>query len=108
MVKKFSLISMTATAVQRLISRLGAKKKFGEVENGAFKRCPRSNCQRSGGNGGLIKTTGGKIFIVLYSYPAATTRGCAKQACSYRDDLSNFTAGGRMNGVSGDEVEKPG
>ena len=47
----------------------------------------------------------GKKNIVLYFYPAAMTGGCTKQACSYRDhisDLGNVDA--MVVGISGDDV----
>lgn len=45
-------------------------------------------------------------YLVLYFYPAAMTGGCTKQACSYRDHISNtedpsFT----VAGISGDTPE---
>ncbi|RPI24102.1 MAG: peroxiredoxin [Acidobacteria bacterium] len=48
----------------------------------------------------------GKNFLVVYFYPAAMTGGCTKQACSYRDDLSQLRqAGAEIVGISGDDVE---
>ncbi|HXK61235.1 MAG TPA: peroxiredoxin [Acidobacteriota bacterium] len=48
----------------------------------------------------------GKKYLVVYFYPAAMTGGCTKQACSYRDDLSQLRqAGAEIVGISGDEVE---
>lgn len=43
--------------------------------------------------------------VVLYFYPAAMTRGCTKQACSYRDNQSTLNDQGvRVIGISGDPV----
>lgn len=47
----------------------------------------------------------GKKFIVVYFYPAAMTGGCTKQACSFRDDKTEFEkAGVEVVGISGDDV----
>ncbi len=43
--------------------------------------------------------------LVLYFYPAAMTRGCTKQACSYRDNRSALRDKNiRVVGISGDPV----
>jgi peroxiredoxin Q/BCP len=48
----------------------------------------------------------GKKILVVYFYPADLTGGCAKQACSFRDDMEKLTAKGvNVVGVSGDSVE---
>lgn len=53
------------------------------------------------GNG---STNGGTI---IYFYPAASTPGCTKQACDFRDSLASFTSAGyRVLGVSPDPVRK--
>jgi len=47
----------------------------------------------------------GKKTLVVYFYPADMTGGCTKQACGFRDDLSQLTeAGVEVVGVSGDSV----
>jgi peroxiredoxin Q/BCP len=44
---------------------------------------------------------------IVYFYPAASTPGCTKQACDFRDNLASFTAAGyRVLGVSPDSVDK--
>ena len=44
--------------------------------------------------------------VVLYFYPKDDTPGCAKEACSFRDDYSQFLAKGAVViGVSPDEGE---
>jgi peroxiredoxin Q/BCP len=44
---------------------------------------------------------------IVYFYPAASTPGCTKEACDFRDNLASFTAAGyRVLGVSPDPVEK--
>ena len=44
---------------------------------------------------------------IVYFYPAASTPGCTKQACDFRDNLASFTSAGyRVLGVSPDSVEK--
>jgi peroxiredoxin Q/BCP len=45
--------------------------------------------------------------VVLYFYPAAMTPGCTKQACDFRDNLSDFeSAGLDVVGISPDKPEK--
>ncbi|GAC1450382.1 MAG: hypothetical protein PVSMB10_04030 [Pseudarthrobacter sp.] len=44
---------------------------------------------------------------IVYFYPAASTPGCTKQACDFRDNLASFTAAGyRVLGISPDPVKK--
>lgn len=45
--------------------------------------------------------------VVVYFYPAALTPGCTKQACGFRDSLSEWRgAGYEVLGVSPDKPEK--
>ncbi len=45
--------------------------------------------------------------VVLYCYPAASTPGCTKQACDFRDNLAELdTAGFAVLGVSPDSPAK--
>lgn len=45
--------------------------------------------------------------VILYSYPAAMTPGCTKQACDFRDNLSVLQkAGYVVLGISPDKPEK--
>jgi thioredoxin-dependent peroxiredoxin len=45
--------------------------------------------------------------VVVYFYPAASTPGCTKQACDFRDNLSDLNdAGFAVLGVSPDPVAK--
>ena len=45
--------------------------------------------------------------VVLYVYPAASTPGCTKQACDFRDNLQRFAdAGYAVIGLSPDKPEK--
>jgi peroxiredoxin Q/BCP len=62
-----------------------------------------------------LKTDEGKDFAlskrngqwtVLYFYPKAGTPGCTKQACAFRDNISQIRAlGAEIFGVSSDGVE---
>jgi peroxiredoxin Q/BCP len=62
-----------------------------------------------------LKTDEGKDFAlnsrkgqwtVLYFYPKAETPGCTKQACAFRDGISQIRAqGAELFGVSADGVE---
>jgi peroxiredoxin Q/BCP len=43
--------------------------------------------------------------VVLFFYPAASSAGCTKEACHFRDLAAEFTAAGaRPVGISGDDV----
>ncbi|MBK1785891.1 thioredoxin-dependent thiol peroxidase [Prauserella cavernicola] len=45
--------------------------------------------------------------VVVYFYPAASTPGCTKQACDFRDNLAELNdAGYQVLGVSPDKQEK--
>lgn len=45
--------------------------------------------------------------VVVYFYPAASTPGCTKQACDFRDSLAEFNeAGIDVVGISPDKPEK--
>jgi peroxiredoxin Q/BCP len=45
--------------------------------------------------------------VIVYFYPAASTPGCTKQACDFRDSLSELNdAGLDVVGVSPDKPEK--
>lgn len=45
--------------------------------------------------------------VIVYFYPAASTPGCTKQACDFRDDLSELqSAGLDVVGISPDKPEK--
>lgn len=45
--------------------------------------------------------------VVVYFYPAASTPGCTKQACAFRDSLSELNdAGIDVVGISPDKSEK--
>ena len=45
--------------------------------------------------------------VVVYFYPAASTPGCTKQACDFRDNIASLSAHGyTVLGISPDTVEK--
>lgn len=45
--------------------------------------------------------------VIVYVYPAAMTPGCTKQACGFRDSLTDFDAAGyTVLGISPDKPEK--
>lgn len=45
--------------------------------------------------------------VVVYFYPAASTPGCTKQACDFRDNLAELNgAGYQVLGISPDKPEK--
>jgi peroxiredoxin Q/BCP len=45
--------------------------------------------------------------VIVYFYPAASTPGCTKQACDFRDNLASLqSAGFAVLGISPDTAEK--
>ena len=53
----------------------------------------------------LADFTGRKVIV--YFYPAASTPGCTKQACSFRDSLAELNGAGLdVIGISPDKPEK--
>ncbi|WP_309081959.1 thioredoxin-dependent thiol peroxidase [Zhihengliuella sp.] len=45
--------------------------------------------------------------VIVYFYPAASTPGCTKQACDFRDSLASLTSAGyRVLGISPDSPAK--
>lgn len=45
--------------------------------------------------------------VIVYFYPAASTPGCTKQTCDFRDNLGDFTTAGlNVVGISPDKPEK--
>lgn len=45
--------------------------------------------------------------VIVYFYPAASTPGCTKQVCDFRDNLGDFTTAGlNVVGISPDKPEK--
>ena len=50
---------------------------------------------------------GNSRHTIVYFYPAASTPGCTKEACDFRDSLSSLqSAGYDVVGISPDPVEK--
>lgn len=53
----------------------------------------------------LADLTGHKV--VIYFYPAASTPGCTKEACDFRDNLASLAGHGyKIIGISPDSVQK--
>src|SRR4051812_39647599 len=45
--------------------------------------------------------------VIVYFYPAASTPGCTKQACDFRDNLASLAAAGyAVLGISPDKPDK--
>ena len=69
-------------------------------------RAPEFNLSDAAGNSVALADYRGQKVIV-YFYPAASTPGCTKQACDFRDSLASLQASGyQVLGVSPDEVSK--
>ena len=64
--------------------------------------------QATGDDGRLWKSADhvGRKYVVVFFYPAAFTSGCTKQACHFRDHLSELQqAGVEVVGISGDRSD---
>lgn len=44
--------------------------------------------------------------VIVYFYPAASTPGCTKEACDFRDNLAELNEAGLTSGISPDKPEK--
>ncbi|KAK5947067.1 thioredoxin peroxidase dot5 [Knufia obscura] len=55
----------------------------------------------------LSQVENGKGGIIIFTYPRASTPGCTTQACSFRDEYTNFTGatGYKVFGLSTDSVK---
>jgi len=43
-----------------------------------------------------VKDHIGRKILVIYFYPMDETRGCTKEACTFRDNFADFTAAGAL------------
>ncbi|MGM9471018.1 thioredoxin-dependent thiol peroxidase [Pseudarthrobacter sp. YS3] len=67
---------------------------------------PAFTLKDSAGND-VSLASGDGAGTIVYFYPAASTPGCTKEACDFRDNLASFaSAGYRVLGVSPDPVKK--
>jgi peroxiredoxin Q/BCP len=67
---------------------------------------PRFTLKDSSGKDVSLASSRGRSTIV-YFYPAASTPGCTKEACDFRDSLASFqSAGYDVLGISPDPVTK--
>jgi peroxiredoxin Q/BCP len=67
---------------------------------------PAFTLQDSQGKDVSLSSTRGRNTIV-YFYPAASTPGCTKEACDFRDNLASLQAAGyEVLGISPDPVAK--
>jgi peroxiredoxin Q/BCP len=60
------------------------------------------------GNGNMVtsKNWAGQKAVVIFFYPKDETRGCTKEACSFRDAYEDFTAAcAEVVGISSDTVQ---
>jgi peroxiredoxin Q/BCP len=69
-------------------------------------KAPNFDLADADGQSVKLKDYAGRRFI-LYAYPAASTPGCTKQACDFRDNLAELNeAGLDVVGISPDKPEK--
>ncbi len=69
-------------------------------------KAPAFTAKDADGNTWNSQEVVGKQSMVVYFYPAAFTGGCTKQACSYRDRLTEFKGmDAEIVAISGDEPE---
>ncbi len=69
-------------------------------------KAPSFTAKDADGNTWSSQDVVGKRLLVVYFYPAAFTGGCTKQACNYRDHLTDFKGmDAQVVAISGDEPE---
>jgi peroxiredoxin Q/BCP len=69
-------------------------------------KAPSFNLPTDGGDNISLKDLKGET-VVLYFYPKDDTPGCTKEACAFRDALSDFSkVKAKVIGVSKDPVKK--
>ncbi|MEW6235440.1 MAG: peroxiredoxin [Candidatus Omnitrophota bacterium] len=69
------------------------------------KTAPAFTLPSSGGGSVSLKDYKGKKQVVLYFYPKDNTSGCTKEACFFRDNISQFeSADAVVLGVSCDRL----
>src|SRR5690348_11486000 len=69
-------------------------------------QAPAFSLRDADGNTVSLKDYRGRK-VVVYFYPAASTPGCTKQACDFRDNLAELNdAGLDVVGISPDKPEK--
>lgn len=79
---------------------------FGQVTLLAGSKAPLFKARSDEGTVWKLADHIGQKNIILYFYPAAMTSGCTKQACSYRDHMSDLEiADAIVVGISGDEPD---
>jgi peroxiredoxin Q/BCP len=72
----------------------------------AGKAAPRFKLPSSTGDEIDLASFAGKKVVVLYFYPRADTPGCTKEACGFRDALTDFDKGNvAVLGISPDPVD---
>ena len=72
----------------------------------AGQQAPSFTLPDQNGNSVSLSDFAGKK-VILYFYPAASTPGCTKQACDFRDSMASLTASGYVVlGVSKDATAK--
>ncbi|MGE5679470.1 MAG: peroxiredoxin [Bacillota bacterium] len=68
---------------------------------------PNFTLQDAYGKSYTLSSYKGKTPVVIYFYPKASTPGCTKEACSFRDNISKFNEQDiPVFGVSVDSKEK--
>ncbi len=83
-----------------------AMTSFGQVALLAGSKAPLFKARSDDGTVWKLADHLGQKNIVLYFYPAAMTGGCTKQACSYRDHMSDLNkADALVVGISGDQLD---
>ena len=91
-------VVMTALLLGFFGSGLGSDLKVGDP-------APRINLKTDEGTDFDLHSRKGR-WTVLYFYPKAETPGCTKQACAFRDSISQIRMfGAELFGVSSDGLE---
>ncbi|KAK9831750.1 hypothetical protein WJX74_007917 [Apatococcus lobatus] len=98
-----SLIARRRPGRQTLLPRAALSKGESLDDYSDYFRVLKS----TSGSSVALSNFKGKKPVVLFFYPAASSPGCTKQACSFRDAYGKFVdAGAEVFGISSDDLEK--
>ena len=98
---KIAVITAVVFCLLALALRIGHASETPQVGSAApdFTLADQSSQKQS------LKNYAGK-WVVLYFYPKDDTPGCTKEACSFRDDLTQLEKlGAKVLGISVDDTE---
>ena len=98
-----NIIKLLSAAFISLASVMTAKGQEVNLKEGD--EAPDFTLQTDEGNWIKLSDNKGKSNVILYFYPKDMTSGCTKEACHFRDNLSQFKDyNAAVLGVSTDDV----